>query len=134
MIRHLFGPSRNEVWKKLAAEMQGLYISGSFATAPKVEVEHGYWTLTLDTYAVSTGKTVMCFTRMRAPFVNPENFRFRIYRKSVFSDLAKALGMQDIEIGDPPFDDEFIIQSTDEEKLRRLLWNDKLRALLSQQK
>ena len=47
---------------------------------------------------------------MRAPYINPEGFRFTIYRKGFFSGLGKLLGMQDIEIGDPEFDEAFIIQ------------------------
>ena len=52
------------------------------------------------TYTVSTGKTTIVFTRMRAPYVNPNSFRFTIYRKGFFSGIGKFFGMQDIEIGD----------------------------------
>jgi hypothetical protein len=83
---------------------------------------------TLDTYAVSTGKVTIVFTRMRAPFVNPSGFRFRVYRKSIFSGLGKFFGMQDIEVNDPPFDHDFIVQGTDESRVRQLLASPKLRA------
>ena len=62
----------------------------------------------------------VAYTRMRAPYVNPEGFRFTIYRKGVFSDLGKLLGMQDIEVGDPDFDEAFIIKGNDESKVRDL--------------
>ena len=58
---------------------------------------------------------------MRAPYVNPEGFRFTIYRKGLFSDLGKLLGMQDIEVGDPEFDEAFIIKGNDESKVRDAL-------------
>jgi len=99
-----------------------------------VEVEHGGWTLTLDTYVVSTGKVILTFTRMRAPYANPDGFRFTVYRKSIFSGLGKLLGMQDIEIGDPPFDEGFIVKATDEPAVRMLLANATIRDLLSKQK
>ena len=51
---------------------------------------------------------------MRAPYMNLERFRFSVYRKTVFSGIGKLFGMQDIEIGDPPFDDSFIVKATDE--------------------
>ena len=134
VMRRMFGPSRKEIWTKLAEEMHGPYVEGSWSKGEKVQVEHEDWTLTLDTYVVSTGKTVVVFTRMRAPFVNPSGFRFLVYRKSVFSGLGKFFGMQDIEIGDPPFDDGFIVQSTDEYRIRQLLGLAKIKALISAQK
>ena len=94
------GPNKKEIWRKLAGELEGRYVDGGFWKGDKVEVEHQDWTLTLDTYTVSTGKVTVVFTRMRAPFVNPGGFRFVVYRKSVFSGIGKFFGMQDIEIGD----------------------------------
>jgi hypothetical protein len=73
------------------------------------------------------------WTRLRAPYVNPLGFRFRVYRKSAFSDLGKMLGMQDITIGDAPFDDAFIIQGNAEARVRELLADPKLRALIAAQ-
>lgn len=130
----MFGPSKKEIWHKLADQLKGRYIDGGFWKGDKVEVEHGDWTLTLDTYAVSTGKVTVVYTRMRAPFVNPGSFRFVIYRKSVFSGLGKILGMQDIEVGDPMFDHDFIVKSENESRVRLLLANPKIRDLISRQK
>jgi sensor c-di-GMP phosphodiesterase-like protein len=48
-----------------------------------------------------------------------EGFRFAIYRKGFFSDLGKLMGMQDIEVGDPEFDEAFIIKGNDESKVVR---------------
>src|SRR5690242_10697170 len=103
-LRHrVFGPSRKEIWKQLSDQMHGRFVDGGAWRGDKVLVEHGDWTLTLDTYVVSTGKVTLVLTRMRAPFVNPSGFRFNVYRKSVFSGIAKLFGMQDIEVGDSPF-------------------------------
>ena len=72
-------------------------------------------------------------TRLRAPYVNPEGFRFTIYRKGFFSDLGKLLGMQDIEVGDPEFDEAFIIKGNDESKVRDLFANPKIRQMIQAQ-
>ena len=131
--RKLFGPSREEIWRQLSTEIKARYVEGGFGHADKVEAAHGEWTVTLDTYAVSTGKTVILYTRLRAPYVNPDGFRFTIHRKGAFSEFAKWLGAQDIAIGHEPFDSEFIVKGTDEEKLRQLLADDKLRGLIAAQ-
>ena len=132
-LRNWFGPTRREIWQQLSDELGATYVKGRAFKADKVQVTHGEWTVTLDTYAVSTGKVTMIFTRMRAPYVNPDRFRFRVYRKGVFSALGKFFGMQDIEIGHPEFDDEFIIQGNDESKVRALFANPEVRRLIEAQ-
>ena len=133
-LRNWFGPTRREIWQQLSDELGATYVKGRAFKADKVQVTHGEWTVTLDTYAVSTGKVTMIFTRMRAPYVNPDRFRFRVYRKGVFSALGKFFGMQDIEVGYPEFDEEFIIQGSDESRVQQLFANRKIRELVASQK
>ncbi len=129
-LQNLFGPSTQEVW---SAEIGGQYVEGGFWKGDKVEATHGPWTIILDTYTVSNGKTSTVYTRMRAPFVDPEGFRFTIYREGIFSDVGKWFGMQDIEIGDEAFDRDFILKSNQELKLRELLGSSRIRELINQQ-
>jgi hypothetical protein len=132
-LRCWFGPSKEDIWRQLSTEIGGRLVKGGFAKGDKVQVSHGEWTLTLDTYVVMVGKTPIQFTRMRAPYVNPEGFRFEIYRRGVFSDIGKFFGMQDIEINDAAFDEAFIIKGTDERRVRELLANPRIRQLIAAQ-
>ena len=132
-LRQWFGPSRKEVWRLLAQGIGGTYVDGGFWRGDKVAVQAGEWTVTLDTHIVSAGKSSTTYTRMRAPYVNADGFRFTIYRRSIFSGLGKAMGMQDIEIGDPSFDEAFIVKANDQAKVRRLLGNGRIRQLLTAQ-
>jgi len=133
MLRELFGPSKDEVWRQLSKEISADFIEGGFWRGSKIEASVKEWTVTLDTFVVSTGKTHITYTRMRAPYLNKDGFRFKIYRKGFFSDLGKLLGMQDIEVGYPEFDDEFIIQGNDERKLRLLFANPTIRRFIEDQ-
>jgi hypothetical protein len=128
-----FGPGKDEVWQALSREVQGAFVPGGFWKGSKVQARVGPWTITLDTYTEHSGESSVTYTRMRAPYVNPEDFRFTIYRKSVFSGLGKFLGMQDIEVGEPEFDEAFIIQGNDETRVQNLFADPKLRALLAAQ-
>jgi len=132
-MRTLFGPSTQEVWRQLCAEIGAQYVDGGFWKGNMVQGAHGPWTITLDTYTVSSGKSSITYTRMRAPFVDPEGFRFTVYRKGIFSEIGKWFGMQDIEIGDRRFDQDFILKSNQEMKLRELLGSSKIRELINQQ-
>lgn len=129
----LFGTSRKEVWKQLSEEINASYFEGGYFKGPRIEYKHNIWTIYLDTYTVSTGKSNITYTRMRVPFVNNKKFLFKIYRKGVFSNIGKALGMQDIEIGYDYFDNDFIIKGNDEILLRKLFQNYKIQNLIENQ-
>lgn len=133
-MKNWFGPSRKDVWRQLSDEVGASYVDGGFWKGDKVKVTHGEWTVTLDTFAVSTGKSTIVYTRMRAPYVNPDGFRFTVYRRGMFTGIAKWLGMQDLEIGDERFDHDFVIKANDEAKVRELLSSPKVRELLDRQK
>jgi hypothetical protein len=133
LLRKLFGPSKDEIWRQLSAEIGGDFVKTGFFKSTRVAVQHNDWMITLDAYTESSGETSQTYTRMRAPYVNQDGFRFTIYRKGFFSELGKLLGTQDIEIGEPAFDDAFIIQGTDESKVQDLFGNRKIRDLIEQQ-
>lgn len=133
-LQSAFGPGREEVWRQLCAEIGADFVDGGFWKGDKVQAHVHNWTITLDTYTVSSGHSHVTYTRMRAPFVSRDGFRFRIYRKGFFSGLGKALGMQDIEVGHSlHFDEDFIIQGNDESKVRSLFANPEIRRLIEEQ-
>ena len=132
-LRRLFGPSKEAIWRQLSAEIDARYVRGTLWEGDSVQATHGEWTVTLDTYRVSTNNTVMWFTRMRAPFVNPDGFRFSVYRQSPVGDVAKWFGMQDVQVGHEPFDRDFIIKGNDETQLGKLFSNPRVRELIARQ-
>ncbi len=133
ILREVFGPSKDELWSQLSQEIGAEYQKGGFFKSGKVTLSHRQWEITLDTYTVSTGKHSHTFTRIRAPYVNRDGFRFIVYRKSVFTGIGKLFGMQDIEIGDPYFDDEYVIQGAPDHMVHRLLANINIRHLIQKQ-
>jgi hypothetical protein len=130
-LRKWLGPSREEIWRRLAAELGSDYVEGGFVKSGQVRVSHGEWTITLDAYFSAASKSA--YTRLRAPFVNPEGFRFAVYRRGLFTDLAKRLGLRDVEVGDLDFDRDFVVQGNDDDKLRQLFASSRLRELLAAQ-
>jgi len=133
VLRELFGPSRDEIWQQLAHQIGGVFDPGGFLSSTKVRASYGEWIITLDTYTQSSGDSSSTYTRMRAPYVNRDGFRFTIYREGIFSGIGRALGMQDIEVGYPEFDNAFVIKGNSEAHLRTLFANERVRALISAQ-
>lgn len=132
-LKSLFGPSRKEIWQQLSKEVEGHFHEGGLFTESAVQARAGDWIITLDTFTSGDGKTNQTFTRLRAPYFNPEGFRFEVYRASIFSGLGKALGMQDIEVGHPRFDEDFVIKGNAPGRLRRFFENETIRRLIDAQ-
>ncbi|MHC1707678.1 MAG: hypothetical protein AB9842_09170 [Bacteroidales bacterium] len=127
----LFGPSRKEIWEKLCQETGADFIKGGFWKGDKVQLLVRNWTISLDIYTVSTGKSHQHYTHIRVPFRNKDGFRFLISRRKIFSDIQKIFGMQDIEIGETEFDRDFIIKANNEEKVKHMLLNKNIRELIT---
>lgn len=132
-LRSLFGPSKKEIWSQLAEQIGANFVSGGFMSRDKVVATTDQWTITLDTYTVSNGKSSTTYTRMRAPYVNKDGFRFTIYRSGFFTAVGEALGMTDIKIGDAAFDEAFVVKANSEDTVRSLLSDANIRMLMATQ-
>lgn len=132
--RDLVGPGHEEIWKQFADQVGGHFTDGGWFGQDRVDAWWQQWTLTLDFYVVSTGKTTVKYTRMRAPYVSRDGFRFKVYRAGFFAPMGKALGLvEDHEIGHERFDELFVVQGPDEARVRRMLRQDRIRALIEDQ-
>ena len=129
ILRDIFGPSKADIWQQLADEANGQFVNGGFFGKSKVVFTHGQWSITLDTYTSDNAT----FTRMRAPYVNQDGFRFDIFFENLVSEIGKNLGAQDFQSGDADFDDQFVIKGNSEQKVRAFLASPRLRALIEAQ-
>jgi hypothetical protein len=131
LLRALFGPSKDEIWRQLCSQTGGTFVEGGFFKGSKVLLQHGEWTLTLDTYTVSSGNNSQTtYTRLRAPYTNANEFQFEVYREGLFSGLGRTFGMQDVEVGHPEFDRDFVIKGNCEIQLRALFDNASIREFM----
>jgi hypothetical protein len=128
-----FNAHREEVWQRLAEEFGGEFTQQQTWQTDRVQVKVDHWTVTLDIRTVPGFKSEQHFTRLRAPYVNHEGFRFTIYRKTLLSKVAELFGMEDIETGHPHLDDNYVVQANDKAKIKRLLANARIRALIERQ-
>ena len=134
ILKSIFGPSKNEIWSQIAADMGEEFIEGGFLKgSPALIYKHGEWQIRLDTYTKDSGNSNRTYTRVRAPFINKDELYFKIYREGFFSDMGKFLGMQDIKTGDPFFDEQFIIKSNNRKKLKLFLADPKMKELIQGQ-
>ncbi|WP_419940288.1 DUF3137 domain-containing protein [Candidatus Palauibacter sp.] len=133
LLQGLFGPSREKIWRQLSRDVGGQFHAGGLFSQSAVQARTDDWIITLDTYTQRAGNTNQTFTRLRAPYFNPEGFRFEVYRAGLFSGLGKVLGMEDIEVGHHRFDRDFVIKGNAPRRVRRLFDNRKVRHLIDAQ-
>ena len=90
-LRRVFGPSRKEIWRQLSSEIDARYVDGGFWKGDTVQAAHDEWTVTLDTYAVSTGKATI------VPMVLIETDQTPYWRKwdAFVRDTLAAQGLID---------------------------------------
>ena len=91
-----------------------------------MEAWYENWMITLDTFTVDK----VVFTRIRAPYVNRDDFIFSIFRQHAGHKIGKIFGLKDIEVGYPDFDRDFVIQGSDQRKLEMMFANPDIRQLI----
>ncbi len=134
-LNQVFTPSKAEIWQQFCSEISNEIVHCQVWQGERVVVKEQQWTISLDTYnrRLSTKKGILnyTYTRIRAPYLNQDNFQFTIYRKGVYSDLGKFFGMENIQSDDPWLDQNFIIQSNSQAKVKELLKNPRIYELMS---
>lgn len=122
-----FGTYKREIWQQLAGQLHGDFFRGKMFTSDRVEAYYNDWMVTLDTFTIDK----VTLTRIRAPYVNRDDFTFKISREHLGDRIGKIFGKEDVEVGFPEFDKDFIIQGSDERKLQMMFANPKIREFLS---
>ena len=105
----IFGPSTKEVYAELAQSLNTEVIKGSGFSGPRITLYKEGMPQHIDTYTQSTGQSAVVYSRIQMLYVSTKPFHLKVYKKGFFTPFGKALGMQDIEIGRPEFDDDFVI-------------------------
>jgi hypothetical protein len=126
----VLGRSRAAIWTQVARDIGGNYQDGGSVGRDVLRYKSGDSEITLDTYEESNEDSTTIHTRMTAPFENKYGLYFKVYRTGFCASIGTFFGMQDIRLGDPYFDDNFIIQGNDDEKIRWLLKDSALNALI----
>ncbi|CAM6002440.1 unnamed protein product [Sphagnum balticum] len=85
--------------------------------------------VTITPYSLK-GKTKSSGTSATLHYAPREHFVFAIRVEKGMDQIGKHLGLQDIQLGDHDFDHRFLIQGTDEGKVRNLFADMKLRDLI----
>lgn len=68
-----------------------------------------------------SGKNSTPYIGMRLGVNNPRGLTFKFHEEGFLSGIGKTFGMEDVQVGDSRFDDEFIVKCSDPEFIRMAL-------------
>lgn len=133
IIAYLRYQARQRAWSELAART-GLTLEPAGFLGLRLCVTGDYrgHTLTLDTFTRSSGKNSTTYTRIVLSVNNTASLRLALYEENILSPLGKALGVQDIQVGDAELDRRFMIKGQPEDVIVSLLTFGGLRDKLLQ--
>jgi hypothetical protein len=125
---------RREVWLEVADTVGATFVPGKRPSADKVLVEHGPWTIVLDTYTVHTGEATVTYARARALFAGQADIRLRIRRRNLFDTILENVGLGGVDPGHRAFAGRFVVRGRPETRLRSLVTPRLIEALLAEPK
>lgn len=109
----------NAAFGALARQYSGTFHEGGWFGRPSVAFEHqGNW-VRVDIYSTG-GKHPTHYTQVHIGWPEPA-FRMEVYPEGFFQRVGKFLGMQDVQIGSPQFDRDYIVTTNDPARLRDTL-------------
>jgi hypothetical protein len=110
----------NSAWR-LASERLGFALEpGSWRQGPTMTGTLDGFPAEIRSYTKSSGNSSSRYTRYTVQFP-PIGVGLRLSRQSGIGYFLKVLGTQDIEIGESPFDETFIVQAADPRAARAIL-------------
>lgn len=131
----LFSVERDDVWRRVAAELGADFERVGIWQLPLIRMRHRSWTIVLDFWKRTSfmNRTGVYSIRMRSQFLNRDGFWFTVYPQGVVSTARKWLGLQDVAVGHERFDGEFIVQGSNAAKLQMVFDNPRIRFALEGQ-
>jgi hypothetical protein len=118
----------NAAWQSAAEALGFSFEAGSLRTGPTISGMIEDHPAGVRSYTKSSGKNSNRYTRYTVEFP-AIGVGLHLFRQAGLGQFLKILGTQDIVIGDPTFDEAFIVKSTDPQGVRAVLTPGRTMAL-----
>lgn len=120
------GSDQRRILRAVASRLGGTLVSG-YWEGDRVECLIDGAPARLTHFAGSRGHAP--YTRLR--WDRSPSGSLRVFREGFFASIRKAFGAQDINLGEPRFDDEFVIQGSPEPWVRQTLGPEARRRVMA---
>lgn len=138
IYKYFFGKTNQAIWEQFALEKNGNFTEGRYDNQDRVEISHGAYHIIFDSYiyfqTVGGHTRETEFTRVRLGFQSKDALLLKLTNQGIAARVGKLFGMQDIEVGNPPFAKRFLIKGNDVFKIQMIFSDDRIQELLLAQK
>jgi hypothetical protein len=117
-------------WKTVAHEFGLQFIEGGIFSNPSMYGTYRGAQVNVETEVSGSGKNKSVYTVVEVALSGLVPINMEVYREGFFQKMGKAIGGDDIQVGDADLDKAFIIKGADEDKIRKLVTNPKVKARL----
>ncbi|WP_242916182.1 hypothetical protein [Pontibacter liquoris] len=127
-IKEFTGATEAEIWQQVAADMAAQ--KGIIRYTAMLH-QGGYHTLfDLDIDLGGGFESGISTTTFKAAVPARVPLRFHLQEQDFLHEIGKALGMEDVKLGYPDFDDAFMIRTNQPDTLKKLFADEKTRHIL----
>jgi hypothetical protein len=121
-VSYFVSQGRRKAWQDLSERIGAAYEPGNFWFGrPQVTGIYQQHHFKLDSFTRSTGKNSTTYTRLVVDLNSPSTLTLSIQQEGIFSKIGKALGVQEIQMGDDEVDQRFEIKGQPENEVKRVL-------------
>lgn len=122
---------QGDAWSAFARKTGLVLNPGGWFKAPTVTGAYKGFNVYLYTYTQGSGKSKTTYTSLVAYLPIPNRCHVRVTREGFLSRITKAFGAQDVQVGDPAFDQAYIVKSDTPQYVQKLLTAQIRGAMLS---
>ena len=109
----------NEAFARVARAHNGRFFPAGVFAQPTLSFSHEGIPVRLNTFSTG-GKHPKHYTQLQIAWPDRDT-RMEVFRHGFFSSIGQFLGIQDINLGSPDFDSEFVIRGNNEKRIVDLL-------------
>lgn len=123
------GDTEEEIWQKLRKDITGKQDLTQYRVI--LDLQNNKTILDIDIDPGGGFESGYAITRFISPLFSTTDFRLTIYKEGLLDRAGKFLGMEDVVIGYPEFDEKFIIKTNNEKKAREIFSHETVRKTFS---
>ncbi|MBN2686080.1 MAG: hypothetical protein JXR40_12425 [Pontiellaceae bacterium] len=116
------GKASGDQWKNAADLLHLRYEPGMMGGVGSIHGTRNGNNVAVTVFTRGSGNSSRSYTRYRMDYRNMIPLEMKIVRQGVFQEVGKAFGMlQDIEVGNPEFDNHLLVKGADAQRVRAVL-------------
>jgi len=96
-------------------------VLGLFRPAPTVDGDKGGRKVRFFQFSTGAGKSRQTWSAVGVGCANPHDLKLKLFAQNFLTQLGEKFGMQDVRLGQLPFDEKFVVQTNAPDYLRAAL-------------